>query len=167
MSEASQHSDRGPIQRHVEIAVAITIALFGCVVMYGAVQAGIGWAVEGPKAGFFPFYVGLVIVIASAVNLFRIFADNDPESVFVAWPQLRSVMSVFIPTLVYVSMLPHLGIYLSSALLIGGFMKWLGRYSWAMTLAVAIAVPVVTYLTFEKWFLVPLPKGPVEDWLGL
>ena len=32
---------------------------------------------------------------------------------------------------------------------------------------IAIGVPLVTYFTFEKWFLVPLPKGPIEDWLGL
>jgi hypothetical protein len=36
-----------------------------------------------------------------------------------------------------------------------------------MTLAIAIGMPVLTYVTFEKWFLVPLPKGPIEDWLGL
>ena len=46
-------------------------------------------------------------------------------------------------------------------------MKWLGRYGWALTLAVAIGVPVLAYLMFEKWFLVPLPKGPIEDLLGL
>ena len=167
MSEASQHSDRSPVQRHVEIAVAVAIILFGCVVMYGSVQAGIGWAVEGPKAGFFPFYVGLVIVLASVVNLYRIFAENEPDSPFATWSQLRSVMSVLVPTAVYVSILAYIGIYLASALLIGGFMKWLGRYSWAMTLPVAVGIPVLTYLTFEKWFLVPLPKGPVEDLLGL
>jgi hypothetical protein len=46
-------------------------------------------------------------------------------------------------------------------------MKWLGHYRWAMVLLIAIGVPVLTFLMFEKWFLVPLPKGPVEDWLGL
>jgi putative tricarboxylic transport membrane protein len=46
-------------------------------------------------------------------------------------------------------------------------MKWLGRYSWLITAAVSIGVPLVTYIVFEKWFLVPLPKGPIEDWLGL
>ena len=57
--------------------------------------------------------------------------------------------------------------YLASGLLIGVFMKWIGRYRWIAVLALSIAVPVVTYVMFERWFLVPLPKGPVEDWLGL
>ena len=63
--------------------------------------------------------------------------------------------------------LPYLGIYLTSMILIGSFMKWLGRYPWPITAAISIGVPLVTYFTFEKWFLVPLPKGPIEDWLGL
>jgi hypothetical protein len=57
--------------------------------------------------------------------------------------------------------------YLSSGLLIGVFMKWIGRYNWLLVLAVSIGVPVVTFIMFERWFLVPLPKGPIEDWLGL
>ena len=36
-----------------------------------------------------------------------------------------------------------------------------------MTLPIAIGVPVVVYIVFERWFLMPLPKGPIEDWLGL
>ena len=76
-------------------------------------------------------------------------------------------MSVLLPTAVYVGALPYLGIYFTSMILIGSFMKYLGRYSWLVTLAVAIGTPVAIYFTFEKWFLVPLPKGPIEDWLEL
>ena len=76
-------------------------------------------------------------------------------------------MKVVVPLTVYVAAIPWLGIYLSSALLIGGFMRWIGRYGWMLTLAIAIGVPVLTYVTFETWFLVPLPKGPLEEMLGL
>jgi hypothetical protein len=51
-------------------------------------------------------------------------------------------------------------------LLIATFMKWLGRYRWGMVLPIAIGVPLVTFIVFERWFLVPLPKGPIEEWLG-
>ena len=167
MSELSQDSSRGPFQRQVEIGVVIATALFGIVVMIGSLQVGIDWGLEGPKAGFFPFYVGVVILISSAINLIRTFADTKSDWVFASWSQLRSVMSVLLPTAVYVGALPYLGIYFTSTILIGSFMKYLGRYSWLVTLAVSIGVPLAIYFTFEKWFLVPLPKGPIEDWLGL
>jgi len=77
------------------------------------------------------------------------------------------VMSIVIPTAIYVAVMPFVGLYLSSLVLIAFFMKWLGRYSWVLTLSIAIGVPLVTFVLFEKWFLVPLPKGPIEDWLNL
>ena len=58
----------GPAQRPVEMGVAVAIAVFALVVIAGSVQVGIGWGAEGPKAGFFPFYVGLVILGSSIIN---------------------------------------------------------------------------------------------------
>src|ERR1041385_1770946 len=106
MSEASHQADRGPSQRNLEIGVAITTALFAIVVMIGSVQAGIGWGDEGPKAGFFPFYVGIVILLASMVNLIRAFAISGGD-LFADWAQLRSVMAVVIPTAAYVGIMPY------------------------------------------------------------
>jgi putative tricarboxylic transport membrane protein len=167
MSEVSHGRGRGPFQRQVEIGVAVATALFAIIVMIGSIQAGISWGVEGPRAGFFPFYVGLIILASSVINFIKIFPDVPAHTLFAEWGQLRSVVSVVIPTAVYVLILPYIGIYLASVLLIALFMKWLGRYPWKLTLAIAIGVPFVTYFLFEKWFLVPLPKGPIEDWLGL
>ncbi len=165
MSEASQ--DSGPTQRQLEVGVAVATALFGIVVMYGSMKVGIGWGAEGPQAGFFPFYVGLVILGSSGVNAVKVFSETKPDWIFASWSQLRSVMSVLIPTAVYVAALPYFGIYITSMILIGGFMKILGRYSWVLTLAIVVGIPVVVYVVFEKWFLVPLPKGPIEEWLHL
>ena len=171
MSEAShetgQGSGQGPSHKSVEIGVAAVIAFFGVLIIAGSLKVGINWGVEGPKSGFFPFYVGLIIVISSGLILLQVWKGGHSDKLFAEWGQLRSVTSVVIPTAVYVATLPYLGIYLTSAILIAAFMKWLGKYAWGITLAVSIGVPVVTYLMFEKWFLVPLPKGPIENWLGL
>ena len=171
MSEASHETShgagQGPSHRNVELGVAAVVALFGILIMAGSVQVGINWGLEGPKSGFFPFYVGLIIVIASGLILLQVWMGGRSDKLFADWSQLRSVTSVVIPTAIYVVTLPYLGIYLTSAVLIAAFMKWLGKYAWGLTLAVSIGVPIVTYVMFEKWFLVPLPKGPIEDWLGL
>ena len=60
-----------------------------------------------------------------------------------------------------------IGIYLSSFLFIGFFMRWLGKYPWWKVAVVSIATMVAFYLVFEMWFKVPLPKGPLEKLLGL
>jgi len=71
-----------------------------------------------------------------------------------------------VPTGVYVALVPYIGIYVASTLLVALFMRWFGRYNWPIVAAVSVAVPVSTFLMFEIWFLVPLPKGPLENLLG-
>ena len=167
MSDTSQPAEgRGPAHRNVEIGVALFTALIGVIAIIGSLRVGINWGVEGPRAGFFPFYIGLFILVSSAINLIQAMAlDRKPR--FATWDQLRQVLKVVIPTAVYVLIIPRVGIYLSSAALIALFMTWIGRYRWTLTAAIAIGVPVVIYLLFENWFLLPLPKGPIEDWLNL
>ena len=148
------------------MGVALFVLALGAITMIGSLQVGIGWGEEGPKSGFFPFWIGLLVVLASVVNFVRALAIS-PAKLFAEWSQLSEVRKVVIPMAIYVSAVPWLGIYLSSALLIAGFMRWLGRYGWPLTLCISVALPILTYVTFERWFLVPLPKGPIEDWLGL
>ena len=156
----------GPGQRHVEMGVALFVLALGAITMIGSLQVGIGWGAEGPKSGFFPFWVGLIIALASVRNFWRALAVS-PTQLFAEWSQIAQVRKVVIPMVIYVALVPFLGIYVSSALLIAGFMRWLGRYGWLLTIVISIALPILIYFTFEDWFLVPLPKGPLEDWLGL
>ncbi len=167
MSDRTHPVDDGPSQRVVEIGVAVAMLVFSAVVIYGSLQAGINWGAEGPRAGFFPFYVAVMIVLASAVTLARIAMDGGPPRLFAEWGQLRQVLSVILPTTAYVLLVPWLGLYAASLLLIAVFMRWLGNYRWSLVCAVSVGVPLIAYMMFEKWFLVPLPKGPIEDWFGL
>jgi len=167
MTDATTHVHAsGPHHRGIEIGVTIAMIVFGALVMYGSLEVGIGWGAEGPKSGFFPFYLGVLIILASVMNLITA-STEDPHRIFADWSQLLSVLSVVVPTAIYVVAVPWVGIYAASLVLIAVFMMWLGRYSVAMSMAVSVATVVAIYLMFEKWFLVPLPKGPIEDFLQL
>jgi putative tricarboxylic transport membrane protein len=167
MSEKSQAARGGPSHRIVEIGVTAFTLLFGIIVVIGSLRAGIDWGVEGPRAGFFPFYIGLMIIGATIINFIAIILAGRSDKLFADWGQLRQVLSVIIPTAIYVALVPTIGIYVASALLIAVFMKWLGRYGWGLVAGVSIGVPIIFFVLFEWWFLVPLPKGPIEDLLGL
>jgi putative tricarboxylic transport membrane protein len=156
----------GPSHRSVEIGVAAFMALLALIGIYGSIKVGIGWGDEGPRAGFFPFYVSIIVLISCAINVLSVLTVADKGKVFAQWGQLRQVVSVLVPTVVYVALVPYLGIYVSSALLIAFFMRWFGHYSWIVSAAIAVLVPILIFLMFEMWFLVSLPKGPIETWLG-
>jgi putative tricarboxylic transport membrane protein len=163
---AKSFRSEGPSHKAVEAGVTLLIGLFGIIVVFGSVKAGINWGAEGPRAGFFPFYIGLFILVATAFNLWNGLRE-EKDGLFAEWGQLRQVLSVVIPTAVYVAAIPFIGLYVASTIFIAYFMRRLGKYGWLIVAAVAIGMPVVTYIIFEKWFLVPLPKGPLEEWLGL
>ena len=168
MSDQSHMAESGPSQRTVEIAVALSTLAFGVIVLVGSLQVGIDWGVEGPRPGFFPFYISLFILVASIYNLVQATSlGGIKQGLFSSWEQLRRVMSVVVPATIYVALVPFLGIYVSSMLLIAVFMMWLGNYSAWKTLPIAVGVPAVVYVIFERYFQIALPKGPVEYWLGL
>ena len=162
---AKETGGTGPSHRSVEIGVAVFMALLALVGIFGSIKVGIGWGDEGPRAGFFPFYIGIFIVASSAINLWNGLREEN-DGLFAEWGQLRQVLSVLVPTIVYVALVPYIGIYVASALLIAFFMRVFGRYGWIVTADVSVAVPILTFLMFESWFLVPLPKGPLESMLG-
>jgi len=166
MSEASHDQSGGPAHRTVEMGVAVACIIFGIITIIGSMQVGVGWDATGPRSGFFPFYLGIILVLSSLRNLNSARAI-DGEREFATWHQLKQVLAVIIPTTVYVFVLPYTGIYIASMVLIGGFMMWLGKYPLYKAIIYGVGVPVGIYFMFEKWFLVPLPKGPIEYWLGL
>jgi hypothetical protein len=160
-------SNSGPSHKSVEVGVALLVMLFGIIAVWGSVSVGIGWGAEGPRAGFFPFYIGLAIVISGAVNLLNAVRPDAPGGIFAEWSQLRQVLLVVIPATIYAVAVGFIGIYVASAIFIAWFMRWLGKYGWLTVASVAIGMPLIVYFVFEKWFLVALPKGPIEQWLNL
>ena len=156
-------------RKSAEIAVAALFFAFGAIVISDSVRLGFGWQeVHGPRPGYFPFYIGLLICISASVNLVRaVLIKPDENKVFVRVGQLKMVLTVLIPTAIYAALVTWVGIYASSLVFIGFFMRWLGKYSWLKVALVSVATVVVFYLVFEIWFKVPLPKGPVEAWIGV
>lgn len=164
--------------RTAEVVVAVVFLALGALVMKDSARLGSGWAEDGPQAGYFPFYIGAIICIASVINLVNgIRATQARNSAFVHVGQLKLVLSVLVPTVVYVLLIgginiggvkiPGLGIYVASILFVAFFMRWLGRYDWWKVAAVSVGNSVFFFLIFEVWFKIPLPKGPVEALLKL
>jgi putative tricarboxylic transport membrane protein len=158
--------------RTVDLVTAAAIFLVGLVVIWDSVRLGFRWGPDGPAAGYFPFYIGLILCLSSVVNFAQAWIRRRHVS-FVSRASFKTVLSVILPTIVYVGLIggvgpvPGLGIYVASAIFIAMFMVWLGKYRWGLTSAVSIAVPIAFFVLFEVWFKVPLPKGPLETALGL
>ena len=151
----------------VDLAVAVVIFLLGALVAWDSYRLGASWGSDGPQSGYFPFYIGLLICGSSAVVLVQAFARLKRDAqVFVEREQLRQVLIILLPSTVYVLGIEFAGIYVSSAVFICLFMRIIGRYTWLRSVVVGAAVSLVAFPVFEIWFMIPLPKGPLEALLG-
>lgn len=154
--------------RSAEIGIALVLLAFGGLVIFDSVRQGARWLADGPQPGYFPFYLGVLVCAASAVTLVRgLLLRAERNKPFVQVGQLRLVLSVLVPSAVYVALVGWIGIYVSAVLFVALFMRWLGKYPWWKVGVVSIGHSVVLFCIFEIWFLVPLPKGPLERLLGL
>ncbi len=152
-------------RRTLEIVTAIFFLIIGSIVMWDSSRAGAGWGTDGPQSGYFPFYVGLLMNIASAANLMLAFKSTSSES-FVSRSAIKLVLAIFLPCLVYVAVMQWLGLYAASAVFIAVFMRWQGKFSLVKSTLTSVVVVAVLFVMFEVWFKVPLIKGPLEAALG-
>jgi putative tricarboxylic transport membrane protein len=155
--------NRGP-----ELGVAVFLLAIAVLVITDSLRVGIGWGDDGPKSGYFPFYIGLLLAASSGwILLQQLLRWRSDTTEFATRQQFGLVVAVLVPMVVYVALVFGIGIYIASALLISYFMLRYGKYKPKLAVPVSVAVPLVFYAVFEHWFLVPLPKGPLERLLGL
>jgi hypothetical protein len=153
--------------KSAEIAVAALFLLLGAIVVYDSVRLGARWGEDGPQAGYFPFYIAVFVCLSSAINLALALLKKGEDRAFVGVGQLKLVLAVLVPSILYVGLVGWLGIYVASAVFVAFFMRWLGKYPWWKVAAVSLGNSIVFFVIFEMWFKVPLPKGPLEKLLGL
>ena len=151
--------------RAADLATASILILLGGVVVADSLRIGIGWGTDGPRSGFFPFWLGVLMILACAVICVQAWR-RPTDRPFVTRAQLGPVLKVLWPATLMVILITPLGLYVTSALYMAFYMRWVGRHGWAAVALCAIGIPVVVFAVFETWFLVPMPKGPVEAYLG-
>lgn len=147
----------------VDAGVAVLLFILGAVVAYQSWRLGARWTSDGPGAGYFPFYIGVILCVSSLGILMQsVFGASRDGEAFVDKLQLTRVVSVLVPAVVYVLVTVFLGLYVASAVYVALFMVILGKYPPLKSVLVAVIVNAVFFLMFEVWFKVPLFKGSLE-----
>ncbi len=156
--------------RTVELVTALVLLVFAAVMGIDNWRTGMGWAADGPQAGYFPGYLSVILGVASLWWLFEAGLKRPrqaaPPRSFIRREQLVRVLQVFLPTLAFCLATQLLGLYVASLLLIAGFMRWVGRIAWWKSILTSVVFAVAMFLVFDVAFDVIMPKGPLEALLG-
>ena len=155
--------------RKADILVALVLLGLAVLVAWESLQLNIGWGLNGPQGGFFPFWLAVGLGLCCLVILAQAFWS---PSLSLRRPLVRHggwfpVFQVALPAVVLVTLTEMIGLYLAAALYIGFAMRCLGRHHWLLVLALSIGIPLGSYFLFDKWFLIPMPKGWWGEHLGL
>ena len=151
----------------VEVVVSLLLLVLAATLGWDNWRTGAAWDSTGPQAGYFPFYLSVILGAASLYGLVAAFLSRRkaPET-FVTRAQLRRVMAVFLPTLLFCLATQYLGLYVASFLLIAAFMRLVGKIALWRSLLTAFVFTAVMFVTFDIAFDVIMPKGPLEAAFG-
>ena len=154
-------------RRTVEtVALAVTLA-FAVLMLWDNWRTGIRWESTGPQAGYFPFYVSLILAGACVFGLVQEWRKRRaPAKAFVTRNQFRRVLQVLVPTVLFVPVTQLLGLYVASFLLISGFMIVVGRIKAWKSVLTGYIFAAIMFGVFEIAFDVIMPKGPLERLFG-
>ena len=148
--------------RKADLAIAVLLAAVGALVVADAVRLGFGWGPNGPEAGFFPFYLGLGLVICAAIVSIKVisaYRKQGPGKALIPPGAMKPLLWVLLPSVGMVMLTELVGIHLAAMLYLGFYMRAVGKVGWAKTVAIALVAPAVLYIAFDKVFMVPLPQG--------
>jgi putative tricarboxylic transport membrane protein len=167
-SPSALPEDDPPIakSRNVDIVVLILLLGLACVLGWDSARVGNAWGDDGPQAGYFPFYLSVLMGVACIFGLARLLVAPAGSQGFINRHQFVRVMQVFVPTLGFVIATDLLGLYVASFLLVAGFMWWIGRMALWKSVLTSFLFAVAMFLTFEIAFNVIMPKGPLEAAFG-
>jgi hypothetical protein len=177
--------DDRPVVRTRTVDIAVSLAFLGLAIFLGIENWRLGatWTRSGPAAGYFPFYLSILLGAAALWGLLRALwprsrtadeagvADGEPAEApepetFVNRDQLGRVLRVLFPFLLFVVLIQFLGIYVASFFFVSGFMIAIGRAPIWKALLTGLLFTLFMFYVFQIQFTVIMPKGPLERALG-
>jgi hypothetical protein len=166
-AEASGGNRPAAKTRTVDLVVSLLILAFAILFAWDSNRTGNEWASDGPEAGYFPFYLSVLMGAAALYGIGRVLLAKVHEGeVFVTRGQLYRVMQVFIPGVIFCIATQYLGIYVASFILTAGFMIWIGNIAVWKSVLTALIFSFAMFYIFEIAFNVIMPKGPLEAFFG-
>ncbi len=151
--------------RKADIACGVVLLCIGLLVMFDSIRMNIGWGMEGPQAGFYPFIMSVGVVGGSLIILAQAFLRKGVSGSgqpFIPRQALRPVLKCVVPAVLMVFLTEYIGLYVAAGLYMAVYMRWIGRHRWRTVLILSIAIPLASYFVFDKFFLIPMPEGSLS-----
>jgi hypothetical protein len=82
---------------------------------------------------------------------------------FIPRTAIVPVLKCVVPAALMVFLTEYIGLYVAAGLYLAVYMRWIGRHRWRTVLVLSIAIPLASYIVFDKFFLIPMPEGSLRS----
>ncbi len=153
--------------RRAEILTALVLLVVAAVALGESWRLGAGWGDSGPRGGFFLFWLSVILALSALTTLVQAVRRDGTGAAAAFFPPraTRLVLTVFLPMAAAFALIELVGFYVAALVYLLVYIRFTGRHEWTTAVSIAVLFPAVTFVVFEHWFLLPLPKGFFGDWL--
>lgn len=116
---------------------------------------------EGPGAGLFPFWVGIIVVSCALLYLRESLKSRLPGKIFDINSHKTALLECALSIIAYIAVLPYLGFTLSSLLMVFFHLRFIGRCRLLFSLWFSCLTIALLHYFFRVLLYLPLAPGPL------
>ena len=121
---------------------------------------------DNPGPGFLPLLLAIAMAAMAIALTVKVWRPRTAEVRSPFWPQRAGLFKValaFSAILLFTVLLDIVGYMVNIFFLFLLLLRPIGRQKWAWSITISAGAMVVAYLLFDKWLMIPLPRG---IWFG-
>jgi putative tricarboxylic transport membrane protein len=121
---------------------------------------------DNPGPGFLPLLLAVAMAVLAVALTVRVWRPRTAVVHRPFWPQkggLSKVTLTFVTILLFTALLEITGYMINIFFLFLVLLRPIGRQKWVWSIAISMGATLVAYLLFDKWLMIPLPRGM---WFG-
>ncbi len=147
--------------RKAEILTALGFIAFALSIILQARQVGTGWAEGQPQAGFFPFWLALLLGLSGLLILGQVAraAKGDLAAFFHDRTAFVSVGKVSVTGAAMLVLTYLVGFYAAAIAYLFVYTRFVGKHRWPAVIIMSLLIPIGTYILFERTMDILLPRG--------
>ena len=150
--------------RRAEFITAGVLAIMSIYLMWKSTELNVGYIKgEGPGGGAWPFWLSGIMLVCTMVIAFNAMRRTSPPSQstepFLDAYGKKMLLLVGGGIFGFIALVDIISMYGAMCVFLIYYLRFLGRHTWRMTMAISILIPVTFFFFFEALMRITLPKG--------
>lgn len=138
--------------------------MFAAFILFETRKYPVG-TIDNPGPGFLPILLGIAIGLMSIALLIRAWQADKARKIRIEktlWPDKKGLFKVsliFFSILIFTILFEVTGYIINIFFLFLILLKPVGKQRWIPTVIISTGAVLVSYLLFDRWLMLPLPRG--------